>query len=100
MTKRALWVSLTAKSGKEDEVAKFLASALPLAQQEAGTTAWFALQLAPNKFGIFDAFPDDAARDAHLAGPIAKALMAKASELLSEAPKIEKLEVLAAKLPG
>jgi len=100
MVKVALYVRLEAKPGKEQEVADFLRSGLPLAQEEPATTAWFALQMGPSTFGIFDAFPDDAGRDAHLAGRIAAALMAKASDLLSVPPSISKVDVLAAKLPG
>jgi len=100
MVKVALYVRLEAKPGKEQEVANFLRSGLPLAQEEPATTAWFALQMGPSTFGIFDAFPDDAGRDAHLAGRIAAALMAKASDLLSAPPSISKVDVLAAKLPG
>ena len=97
MTKFALLARLEAKTGKENEVRDFLRSALPLAQQEPATTAWFALQMSPTTFGIFDAFPDEAGRQAHLDGPIAAALMAKASDLLAQPPVIEKIEVLAAK---
>jgi quinol monooxygenase YgiN len=100
MVKVALLVRLEAKPGKESAVAEFLAGALPLANQEADTTAWFALRIGPSTFGIFDAFPGDAGRTAHLTGPIAQALVANASELLSQAPVIEQVEVLAAKLPG
>jgi quinol monooxygenase YgiN len=89
---------LEAKPGKEEEVATFLAGALPLAEQERATTAWFAIRIGPSTFGIFDVFPDDAGRDAHLSGPIATALMEKASELLSEPPMIEKVDLLASKL--
>jgi len=56
--------------------------------------------LAPSTFGIFDAFPNEAGRQAHLSGHVAAALMAKASELLAKPPAIEKIDVLAAKLPG
>jgi quinol monooxygenase YgiN len=100
MVRVGLWVKLQAKPGKEAEVAAFLESALPLANQEATTPVWFALRLSPSTFAIYDAFADDAGRKAHLAGPIAAALMAKAGELLSEPPKIEQVDVLAAKLPG
>jgi quinol monooxygenase YgiN len=89
---------LEAKPGKEEEVATFLAGALPLAEQERATTAWFAIRIGPSTFGIFDVFPDDAGRDAHLSGPIATALMEKASELLSEPPTIERVDLLASKL--
>ncbi|MGA2539798.1 MAG: antibiotic biosynthesis monooxygenase [Terracidiphilus sp.] len=93
-----LWVMLEAKPGKEAEVAQFLKSAAPLAEAEPETSAWFALQIGPSTFGIFDVFPDDKGRQAHLTGPIAKALMAKAGELLAKAPSIEKIDVLASKL--
>ena len=100
MVKVALLVRLEAKPGKEATVADFLAGALPLANQEAQTTAWFALRLGPSTFGIFDAFPGEEGRAAHLKGPIAAALMANAAELLSTPPVIERVDVLAAKLPG
>jgi quinol monooxygenase YgiN len=96
----ALWVRLEAKPGKEKDVEAFLRSGLPLAQAEPATTAWFALRLGPSTFGIFDAFPDDSGRKAHLAGPIAAALMAKAQDLLAKPPAIENVDVLAAKLPA
>lgn len=95
----ALLVRLEAKPGKEADVESFLQGGLPLAQQEPATTAWFALRLGPSTFGIFDAFPDEAGRQAHLTGQIAAALMAKASELLAQPPSIERVDVLAAKLP-
>jgi quinol monooxygenase YgiN len=99
MTQRALYVQLEAKPGKEQAVADFLVSALPLVNREPETTAWFALRMSPNLFGIFDAFPSDAGRDAHLSGEVAKQLMAQASELFAKAPEIHKIDVLADKLP-
>ncbi|HET6266551.1 MAG TPA: antibiotic biosynthesis monooxygenase [Acidobacteriota bacterium] len=99
MVKVALLVRLEAKSGKEQDVANFLRGGLAIVQEEPATTAWFAIQLGPSTFGIFDAFPDDPARQAHLSGRVAAALMAKASELLAKPPVIEKVDVLAAKLP-
>ncbi len=95
----ALFARLEAKAGKENEVAKFLEAGLAMANQEATTPIWFALRLGPATFGIFDAFTDEAGRQAHLNGPIAKALIAKAPELFSKPPAIERLEVLGAKLP-
>jgi quinol monooxygenase YgiN len=92
--------TLKAKPGKEGEVEQFLKSALPLANQEPATTVWFALRLGPSTFGIFDAFADDSGRDAHISGPIAAALLSKWKDLLAEPPKIEKIDVLAAKLAG
>ena len=92
--------TLKAKPGKEDTVAAFLKSALPMANSEEATTVWFALKLDASTFAIFDAFPDESGRQAHLSGPIAAALMANWEELLSEPPKIEMVDVLAAKLAG
>lgn len=100
MVKFALYVRLEAKPGKESDVESFLRGGLSIVQQEPATTAWFAIRLGPSTFGIFDAFPDEAGRQAHLSGRVAAALMAKASELLSKPPSIEKVDVLAAKLPG
>ncbi len=100
MVKTALFVRLEAKPGKEAEVEDFLLGGLSVVQEEPATTAWFAIRLGPSTFGIFDAFPDEAGRQAHLSGRVAAALMAKAAELLAHPPVIEKVEVLAAKLPG
>jgi quinol monooxygenase YgiN len=100
MVKLALYVHLEAKPGKEKDVEAFLLGGLPLVEEEPATTAWFGLKLGPSTFGIFDAFPDDAGRDAHLNGKVAAALMAKAGELFAAPPKIQKVDVLAAKLPG
>jgi len=99
MTKTALFVQLEAKPGHEAEVESFLKSALPLVQQEPGTTAWFAIRMSPTTFGIFDAFPNDAARQAHLNGKVAAALIENAPRLLAKAPEIRKIDVLADKLP-
>lgn len=95
----ALLVRLEAKPGKEEEVAAFLRGGLALVQQEPATTAWFGIRLGPTTFGIFDAFPDDAGRQAHLSGRVAEALMARASELFAQPPTIERVDVLASKLP-
>ena len=100
MVTLALLVRLEAKPGKEAEVESFLRGGLSVVQEEPATTAWFAIRLGPSTFGIFDAFPDEAARQAHLTGRVAAALKAKASELFAQPPTIEKLDVLAAKLPG
>jgi quinol monooxygenase YgiN len=100
MVRVGLYVQLEAKPGKENEVQSFLESGLALANQERGTVVWFALKMGPSTFGIFDAFADETGRKAHLDGPIAAALMAKAGDLLASPPAIHKLDVLAAKIPG
>ena len=97
MVKVAILARLEAKPGKEAEVQAFLESALPLAQAEGGTVSWYALKLGPSTFGIFDTFEAEAGRQAHLSGPIASALMAKAGELLSAPPVIEQVDLLAVK---
>ncbi|MGF6374659.1 putative quinol monooxygenase [Paraburkholderia tuberum] len=100
MVKLALYVRLEAKPGKEKEVEAFLLGGLPLVEQEPATAAWFGLKLGPSTYAIFDAFEDEAGRDAHLNGKVAAALMEKAGELFASPPSIVKLDVLAAKLPG
>jgi quinol monooxygenase YgiN len=95
----ALFARLEAKPGQEDELRAFLTQGLELANAEATTPLWFALRIAPRTFAIFDAFADDEGRQRHLNGPIAKALMTKASSLLAAPPVIEPMDVLGAKLP-
>ncbi|AYF86673.1 antibiotic biosynthesis monooxygenase [Pseudomonas sp. DY-1] len=97
MIKLALFARLEAKPGKEADVAAFLETGLALANQEATTPLWFALRLSPTTFGVFDAFIDEAGRQAHLNGPIAAALMANAAEMLAYPPSIEPIEVLGLK---
>jgi quinol monooxygenase YgiN len=100
MVKVALLVRLEAKPGKEKDVEDFLRGGLPLVEAEPQTTAWFGIRLGPSTFGIFDAFPDEAGRAAHLSGRVAAALGAKAAELFAKPPSIERVDVLAAKLPA
>ena len=99
ITKVALLVRLEAKPGKASAVEEFLRAGLALVQQEPATSTWYAIKLGPSTYGIFDTFPDDAGRQAHLTGRVAAELMAKASELLAQPPEIEKADVLATKPP-
>lgn len=93
----AVWAVVECKPGKEDEVEAFLKSARSLAEKEAETTNWYAVRIGPSKFGIFDTFPDERGRVAHLTGEIAKALAAKAPELFAKEPEIHRLSILASK---
>lgn len=95
-----LLVRVKAKPGREADVEAFLHSGQAIVEGEPATTAWFAIRLGAGEYGIFDVFPDDAGRQAHLAGDVAKALMAQADDLFSAPPAIEQLDVLATKLPG
>ena len=99
MVRVALFVRLEAKPGKETDVEDFLHGGLSIVEEEPATIAWFAIRLGPSTFGIFDAFPDESGRQAHLSGRVAAALTEKASELFAQPPSIEKLDVLAGKLP-
>jgi quinol monooxygenase YgiN len=96
---KALWVPLEAKPGKEADLAKFLEGGRFLVRDEPDTTAWFAVRLDDSRFAIFDAFPDDSGRQAHLSGRVAEALMAQADELLARPPDIQQVDVIGSKLP-
>jgi quinol monooxygenase YgiN len=100
MVTKALLVEMEAKIGHEEEVEAFLRKGLELVDQEPATLLWFAYRSGPSTFGIFDAFPDDAGRQAHLEGDVAKQLMARSEELFKAPPKIQKLDLLAAKVPA
>lgn len=97
---KGLWVPLEAKPGKEADVARFLESGRSLVEGEPDTTAWFAVRLGESQFAIFDVFPDDSGRQAHLSGRVAEALMAQADELLARPPEIQKVDVIASKIPA
>jgi quinol monooxygenase YgiN len=95
-----LFVRLEAKAGREEDVENLLMQALQMVDEEPQTTVWFSFRLGPTTFGIFDTFPDDSGRQAHLQGAVAAALKEKGPELLAEDPSIEPLDILAAKLPA
>jgi quinol monooxygenase YgiN len=97
---KGLWVPLEARPGKEEDVASFLESGRTIVEDEPETIAWFAVRLSDSQFAIFDAFPDDSGRQAHLSGRVAEALMAQAEELLAHPPDIQQADVIVAKLPG
>ena len=90
-----LLVTLEARAGKEADAETFLRAAQPLALNEQATLKWYAIKIGPRKFGIFDTFANEAGRDAHLTGDIAKALGARAGELFEVPPQVDKMEVLA-----
>jgi quinol monooxygenase YgiN len=89
-----LLVTLEARAGKEADAEAFLKSAQPLALDEKGTLKWYAIKLGPRTFGIFDTFANEAGRNTHLSGDIAKALGARASELFAVPPQVQKVEIL------
>jgi quinol monooxygenase YgiN len=97
MAKLALYVRLKPKAGKEADIEAFLKQGAAMAKDEPGTVAWYAIKEDDNAYSVFDTFDDEAGRDAHLNGAIAKALMAKADELFSEPPQISKITLLAEK---
>jgi quinol monooxygenase YgiN len=97
---KGLWVPLEAKPGKEEDVARFLESGRSLVDEEPDTIAWFAVRLGTSQFAIFDVFPDDSGRQAHLSGRVAEALMAQSDELLARPPEIQQTDVVASKLPA
>lgn len=97
MAKQAIWVMLKAKPGKEEEVEAFLKQGAMMSNDEPQTVTWYGVKIAPGMYGVFDTFEDEAGREAHMNGEIAKALMAKAPELFSNELKIEKMEILARK---
>jgi quinol monooxygenase YgiN len=99
MVTKGLMVTLEARAGKEAELASFLADALPLVEGEPQTIAWLAVRAGESSFAIVDVFPDETGRRAHLDGPVAAALTARASDLLADAPRIEHVDVVATKLP-
>ncbi|MFG1643295.1 putative quinol monooxygenase [Amycolatopsis sp. NPDC049252] len=94
-----LLVTMEAKPGRESDVEKFLESGRALVDEEPATTAWFAFRLGDTTFGIYDVFPDDAGREAHLNGKVAEALMAQAPDLFAGTPVIQRVDILASKLP-
>ncbi|MER7129120.1 putative quinol monooxygenase [Streptosporangium saharense] len=100
MVTLGLFVLLEAKPGQEDEVESFLRDAIALAEAEEGTKAWFSIRLGPTTFAVFDAFDDEAGREAHLSGQIAKSLDEQTSRLFAKPPAVNRLNILSAKLPG
>ncbi|MBP2580293.1 quinol monooxygenase YgiN [Streptomyces sp. PvR006] len=99
MTQTGLLARIEAKPEHAAQVQELLENALRLARQETQTVSWYSFRLGPTTFGVFDTFDDEAGRQAHLNGQIAAALMEIAPTLLAGPPDIQKVDVLAAKLP-
>ena len=99
MANLALWVQLEAKKGKEAEIEAFLREALTFVNNEQGTISWYALKLGPTSYGIFDTFLTNKEREAHLAGAVATKLKEKGDDLFAKPPTIERMDILASKLP-
>ncbi len=97
MAKLALYVRLIPKQGKESQIEAFLKQGAEMAKKEPGTVHWFGIKEDDGAYSVFDTFDDEAGRDAHLHGEIAKALMASAEELFAEPPQINKITILADK---
>jgi quinol monooxygenase YgiN len=97
MASKAIWVMLKAKPGKENDVEAFLKQGAAMSHDEPQTVTWYGVKMGPGIYGVFDTFDDEAGRDAHLTGEIAKALMANAADLFSNEIKIEKMDILADK---
>jgi quinol monooxygenase YgiN len=97
MAKKAIWVMLKAKPGKEADVEAFLKQGAAMSNDEQHTVTWYGVKMGPGMYGVFDTFDSEEGRDAHMNGEIAKALMANASELFSNELKIEKMDILADK---
>lgn len=96
MKKLGLLITLKAKEGKELELSNFLNEAVNLARREEKTITWYSFRIDRSTFGIFDTFENESGREAHLNGAIASGIMELADDLLLEAPKIEKVEILSA----
>jgi len=97
MKNLGLLATLHAKPEQASTVEEFIKGAVDLARKENLTLTWYSFRIDEVTFGIFDTFQDEEGREAHLNGEIAKALMGKADELLSQAPDIKKIEILSAK---
>lgn len=100
MTTLGLYIHLEAKPGREFEVENFLRDAMPWAREEMGTTSWFACRIGPSTFSLFVAFPDEYARRAHLEGKVAASMISRAPDLFARPPIVERMDILADKLPG
>jgi quinol monooxygenase YgiN len=97
MIKVGILLKVEAKAGKEQDVADFLKGALTFVEQEPETVNWYSFKVNENTFGIFDTFPSEDGRKAHLAGKVAEELMKHAPDLLASSPVIEFVDILASK---
>jgi len=86
-----------AKPGKESQVEAFVKGGRDIVAQEPGTRVWYGFRVDGSTFGIFDAFEDEAARQAHLSGEIPAALAQAGAELLAKDPDIRLVDILAVK---
>ncbi|TFW28735.1 putative quinol monooxygenase [Massilia horti] len=99
MLAKALLIHLDAKPGVEATVEELLLGSLPAARAETWTRAWSFLRFGRGEYAVFAAFADEQARQAHLQGPVALTLTARAGELLMKEPRFERIDILACKVP-
>lgn len=94
---RALLLTFRASPGQAARLEELLVDAQASVEREPGTAAWFALRFADGDHGLFAAFPDDAARFAHLAGAVPRQLAQRALAVLAGVPDMDLLQVVAAR---
>ncbi|MBM6594722.1 putative quinol monooxygenase [Microvirga pudoricolor] len=95
MTKLALYVSLEAQPGREEQVEDFLRTAFPASSRATSAATWYVVRFDRNSFAVFAAFPDEATRDSYLEGPAIVALVQRAPELFVDPPELQRLDILA-----
>lgn len=88
---------LEAAPGKADDLGAFLQAGRELAVAEHGTVTWYAFKISDTRYGIFDTFETDGARQDHLNGEIPRALGQVAPDLLASPPEITTVDILAVK---
>ena len=90
-------VQLEAAPGKGEELAAFLRAGRELVVAEQGTVTWYAFKISDTRYGIFDSFETEDARQAHLNGEIPTALGRVAPDLLASDPEILTVDMVAVK---
>lgn len=83
---------------RDEEIRRFLMDSQEYADAESGTAAWFAVGLDSGQYGIFDVFPDNAARLRHLTGHVPRELAKEAFTILGSMPEVHLVDVVSTTL--
>jgi quinol monooxygenase YgiN len=100
MVSVGFFVRVEAKPDKVPEVEAMLRSAVDHVRREGLAVVWFALRLGPTTFAIFDAFVDEAGREAHWEANGETLTGTAAAELFAGSPSVQRVDVVAAMLPA
>jgi hypothetical protein len=97
--RKAFFIQIEARPGQEEAVVQMLRDIRACVEDEPATGPWFAVRFSQSSFGIFEAFPDLAGRQAHVEGGGGDIFrdVTRMNAILADAAKVHRVDVLMSK---